>query len=138
MISRENELIVRCVAQGMFSARNKFIAAAVVAALVSSSAATAATPAPVATAAPAAQSSWMALSMLTPSGAIGLGGAAAAQAASDNPPAPPPPEGYARGGGFPPLPVIAILLADVALAIYIATKHHSGHVVLPTTPNSPA
>ena len=122
----------------MFSARNKVIAAAVVAALISSSAATAATPAPVATPAPAAQSSWMALSMLTPAGAMGLGGAAAIQDASNNPPPPPPPEGYVGGGGFPPLPVIAILLADVALAIYIATKHHNGRIVIPTTPNSPA
>lgn len=117
----------------MFSARNKAISAAVVAALVSSSVATASTPAPVA-ATPTAQSSWMALSMLTPAGTVGLGGAAVQANSDDRAPPPPPPEGYA-GPGFPPLPVIAILLADVALAIYIATKHHNGRVVLPT-PNS--
>lgn len=119
----------------MFSARTKLTAAAVAAALISSSAATAATttaapvPAPVAQ---TSQASWLTLSMLTPAGAIGLGGAVAQDAAADNPP-PPPPANYNGGPSFPPLPVIAILLGTVALAIYIATRDKHGRVELPNS-----
>jgi hypothetical protein len=93
-------------------------------------------------AAPAAQTSqisWQTLSMLNPSGAIALGGAAvAAQPAADVPPppplGPPPPDG---GIGTPPLPVIAVWLATIAVAIWIlAHKHGHGTFEFPQ-PNSP-
>ena len=93
------------------------------------------TPAP---AQQASQASWLALSMLTPSGAIGLAGTAA-QPATDVPPPPPeaappppPPEGNAVAGV--PLPVIGIWLVGIALAVYIVTKNHHSRFNIPTSP----
>jgi len=117
---------------------SRIASAAVAAALIfDSSAAIAAGPMP---AAPpqASQASWLTLSMLSPSGAIGLAGAAA-QPATDVPPPPPPgppPPENAYGGV--PLPVIGIWLAGIALAVYIATRNHKGRFVFPETPVSPA
>jgi hypothetical protein len=103
--------------------------------VVSSTASGAATTSPAASTANA-QSSWLALSMLTSSGAIGLAGTAAQPAPGmDNPPplspAPPP---RSNGVAGVPIPVIAIWLAELAVAIYILTKHHRGHFVFPNSP----
>jgi hypothetical protein len=67
--------------------------------------------------------------MLTPTGAMGLAGAAAAQPNADAGTPPPPP------AAFPPIPVITILLADLVLGIYIATRHSHARIFLPV-PNS--
>jgi hypothetical protein len=77
---------------------------------------------------------WLTLSMLTPSGAsvLSAAGVAAAQP-SDYAPPPPPPE--SRGMGTPPLPVIGVWLAVIALDIYLLTKDDDHHHA---TPNSPA
>lgn len=69
-----------------------------------------------------ARSPWVTLSMLTPAGASALSGSAAAAAAQPGTP-PPPPPAVVEGRGFhPPLAVIAVWLADIALMIYIATR----------------
>jgi hypothetical protein len=103
-------------------------------------------------------SGWLALSMLTPSGAIALGaaptaavcGTAAAIAGLPSPgcvlpqigsmpPAPeavpgaPPAPAEFAGPGFPPLPVVLIWLAVLGVDIYLLTKNHHHGV-----PNSPA
>jgi hypothetical protein len=96
--------------------------------------------------APAAQSApnaWVTLSQLTPSGAVALAGSSAvaassnaavmagsAQATTDT--------AYDAHGNPLPIPVIAVLLAVLGTAIYIAfiEKHH-GHVTIPTQPVSP-
>lgn len=107
--------------------------------VTSSTAAVASAPVP-----PPAPNSWLTLSMLTPSGAAVLGSTAlaAAQPATVTCPdgavvangAPcPGPVVYTRPG-FPPIPVIAVWLATLAVAIYIGSKSRS-HA---TTPNSPA
>jgi hypothetical protein len=72
---------------------------------------------------------WLALSMLTPSGSIGLAGAAVAA----QPEAPPPPPPHYTGSSTPPLPVIALWLGVIAVDIYLLLRHdhHHGH------PNSP-
>lgn len=68
-----------------------------------------------------ARSPWVTLSMLTPAGASALPASATAVAAQ--PEAPPPPPPAVEGRGFhPPLAVIAVWLADIALMIYIATR----------------
>ena len=89
--------------------------AAVAVALVSSSVAGAAT-ATRATA-PQAHNPWAALTMMTPvsAGTIGSAGAVAAAQPQD---APPPQQGM----GWPPLPVLAIWIATIAVMIYIATR----------------
>ena len=84
--------------------------------------------------------SWLTLSMLTPSGVIGLAGSAAQPAADQPPPpppppGPPPPQGNAVAGV--PLPVIGIWLLEIAVAIYILTRNHRGRFVIPTPPVSP-
>src|SRR5438270_12187279 len=79
--------------QGGFRMRvlgSKIASAAVAAALIFDSTAGIAASARPATAPQASQASWLTLSMLSPSGAIGLAGAAA-QPATDVPPPPPPP-----------------------------------------------
>ena len=65
--------------------------------------------------------SWMALSMLTPSGATALDATAVAAAQPDT-----PPPGYYAGPGTPPIPVIIVWLLTLGVIIYIATKgnHH--------------
>jgi hypothetical protein len=117
----------------------KIASCAVAAALVASSTATGAAslpaPAQPVGASQAAQSSWLALSMMTQGGAIGLAGAAAQpDGAALPPPPPPPPRGYGSVQ-TPPIPVIAVWLATVAMAIYIATIDHRGHGQFPL-PNS--
>ena len=108
---------------------HKIITAALAAALVVTSTEASAASQP----APQPQSSWLALSMLTPGGSIGLGGAAAQLPPPDNAPAP-----QAHGAATtPPVPVIAIWLATLAMSIYILTREHHGHFVFPR-PGSPA
>jgi hypothetical protein len=84
----------------------------------------------------ASGASWLTLSMLTPTGAIGLAGTAAQPAADQPPPSPPPGppphEGNAVAGV--PLPVIGIWLAEVALAVYILTKNHRSRFIFPVSP----
>ena len=68
-----------------------------------------------------ARSPWVTLSMLTPAGASALSASATAVAAQPETLPPPPPA--VEGRGFhPPLAVIAVWLADIALMIYIATR----------------
>ena len=47
-------------------------------------------------------------------------------------PPPPPPEGNAYNGV--PIPVIAIWLAEIAVAVYIVTKNHKGRFLFPNSP----
>jgi hypothetical protein len=70
----------------------------------------------------------MALSMLSPVGATALGGAAVAAQ-----PAPPPPR-YSDGLATPPLPVILVWVATLAVIIYIATRNDHHHVPVPNSP----
>jgi hypothetical protein len=86
---------------------------------------------------PAAPStdSWVALSMLTPSGTALLDSTALAAAQPDTvPPPPPPPRTYYTGPSTPPIPVIILWLAVLGTMVYIATKNNHNHPV----PNSPA
>lgn len=85
----------------------------------------------------AAQNGWLTLSMLTPAGTLGLGGAAVVQPdpPSDNPPPPAPPPAYGSVQS-PPIPVIVIWLATLATAIYILTRHNHARVFF-RVPNSP-
>jgi hypothetical protein len=102
--------------------------------LLDSTVAVAATPAP---AAPpqASAASWMTLSMLTPTGAIGLAGTAAQPAADQPPPPPgPPPPREENGVSGVPLPVLGIWLAEIALAVYILTRSHHGRFRFPVSP----
>src|SRR4051794_12348315 len=103
--------------QGGFRMRvlaSRIASAAVAAALVFDSTTGIAANAPPAT---PSQASWLTLSMLSPSGGIGLAGAAA-QPATEVPPGPPPPPPEDAYTGVP-LPVIGIWLAGIALAVYI-------------------
>src|SRR5439155_23161834 len=115
-------------------------AAAVAGAILFDSTAAVAAATPSAAPPQASAASWLTLSMLTPTGAIGLAGTAAQPAADQlpppPPPGPPPPEGNAVRGV--PLPVIGIWLAEVALAVYILTKSHRSRFGFPvTSPASP-
>jgi hypothetical protein len=107
------------------------VAAAISLSLIASSTAAFASTHPV-TAAPATDG-WVALSMLTPSGAAVVPSTALAAAQPDNVPPPPPPPTY-TGPGTPPIPVIVLWLAVLGTMIYIATKGNHHHPV----PNSPA
>jgi hypothetical protein len=109
---------------------SRIASAAVAAALVFDSTAGIAASAPPATPPQASQATWLTLSMLSPSGAIGLAGAAA-QPATEVPPPPPPEDNAYRGV---PLPVIGIWLAGIALAVYIATRNHRGRFNFPVSP----
>ena len=110
------------------SARLVASAAVSLSLIASSTAAVAAT-------APAPESNgWLALSMLTPSGAAVLGGTGVAAAQPEAPPPPPPQAEYHGGIGTPPLPVILIWLAVLGVDIYILTKNDHHHPI----PNSPA
>jgi hypothetical protein len=113
----------------------RIASAAVAAAILFDSTVAVAGTTPSAAPARAAQASWLTLSMLTPSGAIGLGGAAA-QPATDVPPAPPPPPPAAEGNAVSgvPLPVIGIWLAELALGVYILTRSHHGRFSFPNSP----
>jgi hypothetical protein len=70
---------------------------------------------------------WLTLSMMTPSGTVGLGGSSVAAAQ----PVPPPADYH--HSSTPPWPVIGIWLAVIALDIYLLLKDdsHNNH------PNSP-
>jgi hypothetical protein len=114
----------------------RIAASAVAAALVVSSTAAGAAPLPAPAAPQTALSPWLALSMMTQGGTIGLGGAAARPENALPPPPPPPPPGYGSVQ-TPPIPVIAVWLATLAMAIYIATADHRGHGEFPL-PNSAA
>jgi len=111
----------------------KIVTAALSASLVVSSTAATAASAPTPAPASNAQASWLALSMLTPGGAIGLGGAAMQLPPPDNAP---PPHDYGAAP-TPPIPVIAIWLATLATAVYILTREHHGQFFFPPH-NSPA
>src|SRR5947209_1566067 len=118
---------------------SKIAAAAVAASIVFTSTAAVAQSAPQPAMTPNAQVQWTALSMLTNSGAIGLGGTAA-QPGMVPPPPPPPPancdndRSHCNGVGGVPLPVIGIWLAEVALAVYILTRSHHARFVFPVSP----
>ena len=98
----------------MRSNRGKFTSAAVAAAFLFSST--------VAAAAPARGDAWTTYSMMNPAGATALGGAAVAAqdqvAVRDD----------TRGDFYLPIPVLAVILADVAVDIWILTKDHHHHL----------
>jgi hypothetical protein len=73
----------------------------------------------------------MTLSMLTPSGAVGLEGSAvaAAQPADMGPPPPGP-----RVIGTPPTIIFVFWLGVIASMVYIATHEHHNNPVLPNSP----
>ena len=106
----------------------KIVAAAVSASLVFGSTEAAAASVSPSAPAPNPQASWLALSMLTPGGASGLGGAAVQLPPPDNA-APPHAYGTVQ---TPPVPVIAIWLATLATAVYILTREHHGRVLFPS------
>ena len=111
---------------------SRIASAALAAAILFDSTAAVAASAPPAAPPQASAASWLTLSMLTPTGTVGLAGAAA-QPAADQPPVP---EGNGVAGV--PLPVIGIWLGEIALAVYILTRDHRGRFVFPGSPVSPA
>ena len=127
----------------MRSIRTKLAATVVAAAMMMSP--TAAASATMSTAATAPVSNgWVTLSQLTPAGAMALAGSgvvagtpdAATVAASAA--AVQPVESNEPGANPFPLPVIAVLLAVLGTAIYIAfIEHHHGHATFPGAPVSP-
>ena len=108
---------------------SRFLSALGALAILSSTTQALAGPAPAA-AAPTAADPWLTLSMLTPAGASTLAGTAAAAAQPEGPPPPPP----VQGGFHIPTPVLVIWLADIALIVYLATRHHSHHHIPPLSP----
>lgn len=109
----------------MLGSRFRIATAAVAVSLLMSSAASGAQTiaAPTSPASVQPGASWLTLSMLTPDGSIGLGGAAVQpEQTTLGDYAPPPQAG--GGSGTPPIPVIALWLAEAAVAIYILTRHH--------------
>ena len=94
--------------------RGKLISAAICAALVISSTAAAAAPA---RAVPATHDPWTTLSMMNPAGAAALGGAVAAAQDTDA-------DYRADRPFYLPIPVLAVILAVIALDIWILTKDH--------------
>jgi len=118
----------------MLGSKFQIAAAAVAVSLLMSSAASATetTTPPVAPAAIQPGASWLTLSMLTPAGSIGLAGAAVQPPQTTPGDYAPPPQ---AGGKVPtpPIPVIAIWLAEIAVAIYILTRHHHGRITVPNT-----
>ena len=105
----------------------KFAAGLVATALVFSSSAATATSVSQSPQVQGAQSGWVTLSMLTPSGALGLEGTASQASQGNNPP--PPPAVYG-GTTAPPIPVIGIWLGTLAMAIYILSRNHRGGTFL--------
>jgi hypothetical protein len=70
-------------------------------------------------------SPWLTLSAMTTSSS------AASAAAAE--------QGYHAGPGFPPWPVLAVILATIAVGVYIVASDNNGHVHLPLPePVSPA
>lgn len=106
---------------------SRFLSALGAFAILSSTTPALAAPAP---AAQQAADPWLTLSMLTPAGASTLAGTAAAAAQPEGAPPPPPVE----GGFHIPTPVLVIWLADIALIVYLATRHHSHHHIPPLSP----
>ncbi len=106
----------------------RLTAAAVALSLCSvSTVAIAAAPAPPIAASPAATTaaptnSWLTLSAMTTSSSA-ASSAAAAQYANDGRP------------GFPPWPVLAVILATIGLAIYILAKDDDGDLDIPISPD---
>jgi hypothetical protein len=78
----------------------------------------------------------MMLSMLS-SGGAAAGASTSVQPQTDAvpPPAAPPAldTGASAGIPTPPIPVIAVWVAEIGVAIWIATRHHK-HVVFPNSP----
>ena len=119
---------------------SKFAASVVAATLIASPTMASATAAAQPTA-----TSWVALSQMTPAGAMALAGSGAVAGTPDaatvaaSAAAVQPYEGDERGANPLPLPVIAVLLAVLGTAIYIAfiEKHH-GHATFPGGPVSPS
>jgi hypothetical protein len=104
--------------------RTRIASGAIVWALLLTPVASEAAPAP-----SAQQNSWITLSMLTPGGAIGLAGTAAQPPEANNAAPMPPAYGSPQ---TPPIPVIGIWLATVAMAVYIlAREHHPGRFSFP-------
>ena len=83
---------------------------------------------------PPASDSWVALSMLTPSGTALLGTAGATAAAQPDTAPPPYPPAYGARPGPPPIPVLVVWGLLLATIIYIAVHNNNHHHV----PNSPA
>jgi hypothetical protein len=82
-------------------------------------------PAAVTPAAAAPANPWLTLSAMTTSSSAASAAAAA--------------QGYNEGPGFPPWPVLAVILATIALGIYIVASDDNGHVNVPLPePVSPA
>lgn len=128
----------------MRSIRTKLAASAIAAAIIISP--TAAASATMATpAAQPASNAWVTLSQLTPTGATALAGSGVVAGAPDaatvaaSAAAVQPVDESAEQGTNPfPLPVIAVLLAVLGVAVYIAfIEHHHGHITIPTGPVSP-
>jgi hypothetical protein len=128
----------------MRSIRTKLAATAVAAAIMISPTAAASATMSTTVAQPASDG-WVMLSQLTPAGAVALAGSgvmagapdAATVAASAAAVQPVDEASEAHANPFP-LPVIAVLLAVLGTAIYIAfiEKHH-GHATFPGAPVSP-
>lgn len=76
-----------------------------------------------------ADNGWLALSMLTTSGSVGLGDATDAQ--PDATPSAPP---EYRGSRTPPLPVILVWLSVLGADIYLLTRHDHHHQRVPNSP----
>ena len=124
----------------MRAIRTKLAAAAVAAALIISPTAAASSTMATAAAQPASNG-WVELSQLTPAGAVALAGSGvvagapdAATAAASAAAVQPAYDDERRANPLP-LPVLAVLLAVLGTAIYIALieKHH-GHITIPGPP----
>jgi hypothetical protein len=77
------------------------------------------------------QNPWLALSMMNPTAAVALGGAAAAA----QPDVPPPPPQYNNGFQAPPIPVLVIWAAWLALFIWIVSKNNNHGHFRPVSPD---
>ena len=86
------------------------------------------------------QNSWVTLSQMTPAGAVALAGSGAVPNAATMAAAAQTSDDYqARRANPLPLPVLAVLLAVLGAAIYIAfIEKHRGRVSFPFTPVSPS
>ena len=121
----------------MRSIRTKLAATAVAAALIVSPTAAASATMSSAAAQPASNS-WVTLSQLTPAGATALAGSGvvagtpdAAAVAASAAAVQPADESAGQGANPFPLPVIAVLLAVLGGAVYIAfIENHHGHIAI--------
>jgi len=110
MLSAVRKLTVGAVCVSLCAGSTSAIAAAPVAQSTTAPAVTAASPAPI--------SPWVALSAMSGSSTA----AAAAVAAQD--------EYVAEGPGFPPLPVLAVILATIGVGIWILVDDDDGEVFI--------